>query len=358
MDSMRSILMMLGILIHSSQVYNPNKSWLVTSDDTHPIFKILIDNIILFRMPTFFIISGFFCLMILSRKGLTSFLLNKCQRILLPLFTTVFTLNLLQFYLFSQSEFSLIRYLSSGEWVSHLWFLLNLLFYFILAAILIPNTQKDSYNLVNRIAKLICRTPTLILLLTLPFLSIAIIATNSLGVSLYSDLYNIITIYKLLSYLPYFIFGIFLFSSKELLHKFTLIDKTTLFFCLIISVSLKFYPILNNPSFNNIMQVYADTLLAWTIASCIFRFFYLFANKRSKIWSQLSNASYTVYLFHHLIVALIGSLAIKLNLAPITGMFFLLTATLFITIIIHNKIISKQPLFNLLFNGKYKKQRI
>jgi hypothetical protein len=55
---------------------------------------------------------------------------------------------------------------------------------------------------------------------------------------------------------------------------------------------------------------------------------------------------------------LIGSLAIKLNLAPITGMFFLLTATLFITIIIHKKIINKQPFFSILFNGQYKKQRI
>jgi len=32
MDSMRSVLMLLGVILHSAQVFNPEKSWVIYSE--------------------------------------------------------------------------------------------------------------------------------------------------------------------------------------------------------------------------------------------------------------------------------------------------------------------------------------
>jgi glucan biosynthesis protein C len=356
MDSMRSILMMLGILIHSSQIYNPSQTWLVISDNTHPIFKVIIDLIMLFRMPTFFIISGFFCLMMLKKQSIKEFIINKSQRILLPIVSTVLTLNLLQSYLLSivnKVDFSIAHFFSSGEWVSHLWFLLNLIFYFCLVALLGLITSENFKENFQKKINYIVKIPLPLILLTLPLLSIVIIGLNKLEVPLYSDIYNVITLYKILSYLPYFLFGMIIYCSKELLDKFTSINITVLLTFLIIGAYINRYIEVDNTMLNSVIQVYSEALLSWTIASCIFKFFYLYANQPSKTWSFLSDASYTVYIFHHSIVIYIGLLLVKLEFNPSIGILLLLTITPLITILIHKNIIQKLGLAKLLFNGKY-----
>ena len=60
LDAMRSILMILGIVLHSANVFS-DSDWAIQNIDTSVYFSYLVEVIHLFRMPAFFIVSGFFC---------------------------------------------------------------------------------------------------------------------------------------------------------------------------------------------------------------------------------------------------------------------------------------------------------
>lgn len=91
-------------------------------------------------MPAFFIVSGFFCYMTLNRYGARLFLRVRIPRILISLIITALTLNSLQNIILSEyrplapSIFS-VEYMLQGIWVSHLWFLISLIYYFVFSAV-------------------------------------------------------------------------------------------------------------------------------------------------------------------------------------------------------------------------------
>lgn len=354
MDAMRSVLMMLGIFIHSSQVYSPSQSWLVFSDTTHPIFSYVIAFIHSFRMPAFFIISGFFCLMMLQRQSIKTFISSKLQRILVPLLVTILTLNLLQSFILSkvnQHPFSFYDFLISGDWLSHLWFLINLLIYFLVSA-LIAYFCTRSIKKIAHFIKILEKLQIELLILLLPIGSIAIVGLNSMGFPLYSKFLNAIDTYQLISYAPYFIFGILLFNSPVLLKKFSTVHFISLIILLTIAYIFRFIIDLENKTLNDLMTIYTQSLIAWLSSSMIFKIFYLYANRPSKLWLFLSNSAYSVYLFHNIIVVLLAIVLVKYDTAPLLGFFILIISTIAITLLVHKKVVLKFNIIQFLFNGK------
>ncbi len=79
--------MALGIVLHGALAFIPG-AWPVTDasvkDDGTP-FAVLVTAIHGFRMPLFFLMSGFFTAMLWRQRGLSSLLRHRAQRLLLPL---------------------------------------------------------------------------------------------------------------------------------------------------------------------------------------------------------------------------------------------------------------------------------
>ena len=92
LDALRAFAMLLGILLHGALAFIPG-AWAVTDasveGDGTP-FALLTAAIHGFRMPVFFLMSGFFTAMLLRRRGLRSLLRHRAQRILLPLVIAMF----------------------------------------------------------------------------------------------------------------------------------------------------------------------------------------------------------------------------------------------------------------------------
>lgn len=354
MDAMRSVLMMLGIIIHSSQVYSPSQSWLVHSDTSHPAFSYGIAFIHSFRMPAFFIISGFFCLMMLQRQSVKAFIKTKFQRIFIPLLVTILTLNLLQFFILENADnhsFTYYNFLMSGGWLSHLWFLINLLVYFSLAAT-ITYFFSGIIKKISPLTVLLDKTPIKLLLLLLPVFSIMIISLNKIGVPLYAIYFNAIDVYQIVAYLPYFTFGVLLFNSKTLLSKFSNVHFSSLLILLFVACLLQFVIHFDNNTLKGLTKVYSQSLIAWVSSSIIFKLFYLFANKPSNTWLFLSNSAYSVYLFHNIVVVSLALILVQYKVVPFTGFCILIIFTTAITLFIHRNIVLKFKIIQLLYNGK------
>lgn len=85
--------MLLGIALHGAISFIPGSTfWAVHDTETSSGFGIAMGLIHGFRMPLFFLVSGFFTAMLWRKRGLKSLLTQRAQRILLPLVIALFTI--------------------------------------------------------------------------------------------------------------------------------------------------------------------------------------------------------------------------------------------------------------------------
>ena len=84
LDALRAAAMLLGIALHAAIPYAPQFPWAVRDSQTSDGFSLLLISIHGFRMPLFFLISGFFTAMVWRQKGLATLLRQRALRILLP----------------------------------------------------------------------------------------------------------------------------------------------------------------------------------------------------------------------------------------------------------------------------------
>ncbi len=84
LDAVRSFAMLLGIALHAALAY-VGGVWIVSDERSSAGLGFLVGGVHGFRMPLFFLLSGFFTAMLWKRRGLTGLLSQRTKRILIPL---------------------------------------------------------------------------------------------------------------------------------------------------------------------------------------------------------------------------------------------------------------------------------
>jgi glucan biosynthesis protein C len=355
MDSMRSVLMMLGVVIHSSNVFDPARDWSIYSQNSSMIAGYLGDLIHLFRIPAFFVVSGFFCVLTMKKYRVGKFIRVRLKRIVIPLLFTALTLNSIQAVFLTCTGFrryDMAQFLLEGGWVSHLWFLNNLIVYFIIAAALAAYLKTPTRIAEKFLGDMFSSVPMIIVIFSMPFLTIMILMLNKIGFPLYSEVLGAFNTYSILIYLPYFAFGAILGCRNELLYRFSGINPIVAALVITGSVLVMKHTPISNETIRRITDVYLETLITWMAVSICYYAFYKWFNKPSGKWLFLSDASYTVYLFHHLLVIAIGFLLIRLELHPLFIMMILILIVTIITLYIHKYFVLGFKAARYLFNGK------
>jgi len=355
MDSMRSTLMMLGVVLHSSNIFNTRQGWAIYSNETTVIANYIGQAIHVFRMPAFFVVAGFFCIFTLKKYKTKKFLAVRMKRLVIPLLVTGLTLNSLQaiiLVLTGFREINLGEYVLDGDWVSHLWFLNNLIVYFLIAAVLAEFFGKYHGVFRKLSPNLSLAVPLIVILGVMPIVSVVIQGLNKLGFPLYSDILGVFRTHSMLIHLPYFVFGCVLAVNNNLLHKFSTINPIVILAAIVSSIMIMKIASFDNEIIHKSVLSYFEYLIVWLSISLCFYIFYRFFNGPSEKWKFLSDASYTVYLFHHVLVIGIGFLLIQLEIPPLLSMFVLILMTSTITLYIHKHVILKSRYARLLFNGK------
>ena len=95
MDALRAVAMILGIALHSALSFVPFP-WGVQDSEQHGVFGTFFFVVHGFRMPVFFVMSGFFTAMLWRRRGLVSILNQRFMRVFLPCMIGIFTICPLQ----------------------------------------------------------------------------------------------------------------------------------------------------------------------------------------------------------------------------------------------------------------------
>ena len=91
LDALRAVAMLLGIVLHASMSFIPS-FWVVTDRQQNPGFGIVFSTIHGFRMPLFFVMSGFFSAMLLHRRGRRALVKHRFFRVFLPLLLGMVTI--------------------------------------------------------------------------------------------------------------------------------------------------------------------------------------------------------------------------------------------------------------------------
>lgn len=85
LDALRAVAMLLGIFLHASLAYVPGIPWPVQDTQPAPWLGLLFLAIHGFRMPLFFLVSGFFTAMLWQRRGPWAMLAQRYKRVFVPL---------------------------------------------------------------------------------------------------------------------------------------------------------------------------------------------------------------------------------------------------------------------------------
>ena len=91
LDALRAYAMFLGVILHASMAYIPNVPWGSRDPAAADWVGLILLGIHGFRMQLFFVISGFFTLMLLQRRGVQNIIKHRFLRILIPCVLGVIT---------------------------------------------------------------------------------------------------------------------------------------------------------------------------------------------------------------------------------------------------------------------------
>ncbi len=144
LDGLRGFAMLLGIALHASLPYFSRLAgfefvWPADDDQSVALFLVF-DFIHTWRMPTFFLLAGFFAHLVMVRRATSLFVVDRLKRIGLPLvlFGAVMAVIIPPIWVYGwYGDLSLETFRdvlkdrqdldSSGDLVAHLWFLYYLL---------------------------------------------------------------------------------------------------------------------------------------------------------------------------------------------------------------------------------------
>ncbi|WP_208114888.1 acyltransferase family protein [Roseateles toxinivorans] len=347
LDAARGCLMMLGIVLHSASIYAVNGNWLIVGRERSYAFDLLVGAIHVFRMPAFFFVSGYFFALALSKMSAREVAIQRMQRLLVPLLFSFATLNVLQVI---HSDVYHGRWwlqrLSTGQVpVYHLWFLVDLIVFTATLLVLMPILKR-----VRWFDSVPVPTP-FGLLLGLSGFSFLTVALARLTPFAYDSVAGLATLFDLATYGPYFAGGALLFVRRDWLVIFL---QTPIYF----SIAAVPLAVFIHQSLDSLSRWQAEGMLAfcqvlvWVSIAGVLRLFRKFFFKATSFTTFLAEASYTIFLFHHLLVAVVGVMLMPFDM-PAGINFALCVVIVFAsTALIHLLLVGRFDVFSLLFNGK------
>lgn len=337
MDLLRGVLMLLGVVLHTLAVFSIDSTWKISSSEKAIYADALVSIIHSFRMPAFFIISGFFTALILARRNRYDYVKMRMTRLGIPLLFTGLLINIpMSLYVNGgPGDVGWSNYLGRASWLGHLWFLSVLILYSVMAGVLWPliakwlNSDKASINL---------------LFIFLIVLSYPIVIRIGWQLDVRDMYLFILPRSNLFQYLPYFIIGIIFFFQKDRIN----LDKGLLPILALTAISITLFLLISMPVINNLLEILSSLLISFSIFAIANRMLTEYPRKWIR---QLADASYTIYIIHQPVIIALGFVVLQLSMNVHLKVITILALTTLITLLVHVYIVKKFRLAGILLNG-------
>ncbi len=297
-------MMILGIVLHSSETYNVGHSdiWPKDPNNTHLFFNYLSSIIHIFRMPIFFIIAGFFGSLLYYERGAIAMIKNRTARVVLPFIIFLVILHpLILIALGTTTEsfgVSLTSFSITLSWFPtityHLWFL----YYLILltfTSFLLADLLKKVPGITSRILKvyewfMLRRFPGILVMSFVIFIMLVWMWNTWVP----TPLEFAVDFKVFLFYMLFYLTGWLLYKSKHLLETFKKNDWLLFLLGFLIYTS-KF---LFRDYIDDVLYGTLNALVVWLFVFGIMGLFIRYASSQSIRMRYISDSSYWVYLIH------------------------------------------------------------
>src|SRR5665647_167878 len=147
-DLLRTFAMLLGVVFHANLIFVLEPlPWITQHPHANVFSSMLTWTLHNFRMPLFFLASGYLAVGALNKNGSVLFLKKRMQRLVLPLLLAAVTTLPLTFWLWKMAGKS---YGGGAFPPGFLWFLVYLMFYSLLTVPLVPLLGRIRLPFVTR----------------------------------------------------------------------------------------------------------------------------------------------------------------------------------------------------------------
>lgn len=349
LDSLRGIMMMLGIVLHASFFYLIEAG---IREQTPSLFLLIVTGFIhQFRMPLFFILAGFFAAMMVVKFGMKGTYINRAKRILLPFSISLVTILPVTIWAIlsvivtgMKGEIVFITGMTDLEPIlkvmeennlparlspMHLWFLYYLMIFYLFIPVyeylLRVISRRDWQQVISQSLGSARMIPvfSLVTAVTLwPFKGASVIVNDRLFIPTPS-----IAFY----YGVFFVLGYGFFHYKEILSTF---QRNTGTYCVIALLMFvwAFVPGYmemrgSESAAVHFVAVVFNALSTWLFIYYFTGLFLRYFNTDTSAIRFLSRSSYWIYLVHFPLILLIGLIMTDLNLGYSAKFFILLFLT-------------------------------
>jgi glucan biosynthesis protein C len=349
LDAARAALLVLGVLLHVASVYAEHSRWIVSDPRSSPVFDWLVAFIHQFRMPGFFWISGFFSALAVAKLGFGMAMAHRLVRLIVPLAFAWFFVNRLQEAMVPSATPGL--YLGTDlPPLFHLWFLVDLAAITPAAGLLLWTLRRPGPGRAMRVLEEL-RWPVLLagFAVGAQLLSMLLRAT---GVA-YVEVLGLSSLFRMSNCLPYFVVGFLMYHSRSMRSHFQSVPTA-----LVVTVAaLGTAEAMLLPPLTGLaseLQGLVEYFFAWVMIAGVLKLAHLVAHGRNRVVDAVVAASYTIYLFHHLLVVVLGDLLLPWNAAPVWKYLLIVLLALGLTMLLHHGLIARWRLTRLLLNGQMK----
>lgn len=356
LDYIRAALMLLGIPFHVSLIYSSHH-WVVNSTPESLPLSLFNDFIHAFRMQVFFVISGYFSCMLYQRYPLKKWLNVRLTRLLIPMLTAMVLITLPQFIFVLRHTTAISDWGDAGFWqrvnisvwylVSHLWFLLTLSLITVLSApVLRAILQRGLWSHVAPRA-----LPLIFVVLGGAYVLFQKLSAALLPTISASAAFNFLVMNTLL-YIPFYLLGALSFTHSE--HKSNLTRLTLPDGLLTLFVVGLFLLNENTRTFGEYafsVQLFLLFIIGLMMTKAVLALGHRLLNRESRVVTYFVTASLFIYLVHHPLTILYGSIMEEFHLNPAIGFLAGVTLVVIGSVVLY-ELHRRIPLLRYLFSGK------
>jgi glucan biosynthesis protein C len=347
LDFLRAFAMLLGLAVHAPLIYYMPEVARSFGVEDAPAPELWVDVILVFitswRMPMFFLLSGFFAVLLIERRGLSGFLNDRLIRIGMT------------FVLFA-ALFDFFDGTFDGT-LDHLWFLYYLLIFIFVIALAFQFSSVKK-QILRKIPAYRAPIAGGWLIMAMP------VATILNGESIEAPyLYSDVQTGSLLYYGSYFCAGLLLYGHKSLLEMLSSLKAISIltpitllvfiFYLDFLDTSRSFGPasVLNPPSLSLGLLLAGLNSFLWVVL--LMGLAGRFVRSGSKTLNWLVELSYPIYLFHlHPVLFISAALYVE-GIDQFPSFILSMLAGFGICVVLYYVLVKFTPL-NWLLNG-YKK---
>ncbi|MEQ9116126.1 MAG: acyltransferase family protein [Rickettsiales bacterium] len=305
----------------------------------------------IYFMPLMFLVSGFFVMKSLKKKGAMSYMSSRFNRLLVPFIFSITILMPLSYYpvgLLKNSNLTLMEYVSKDYIMNFyrvpgpIWFLLALFMFDLIAAMAYKLCPKAVNNLLGKIENTgkinflltFLSTTTLVFFLSYIFIpSDNVAAMSKLGPIWFQKKRSLL-------YFCFFAFGFLAGGTKKFSNLVTrdnhfLVD--TWLFRIIISIMLfglfryyREFMAKSQPDYlSDFLYCTLFVFLAAMVSSAWIATVGKFANRKSRFLSSLSEQSFGIFIFHFIIIVWMQYLLVNIKLGASQKFYIVFSLSLF-----------------------------